>query len=161
MGRSRKPVEMQTKHLTTEEKLNAQRAEETVTVGREQLEKPPTWLIDTTAKKEFIRIVTEFEKIDIVGNLDLNNIAGYCNAYSMYRKTTKELKKADLLIETQMPNGTQVLKENPLIKIQKNYAEEMRKFASLCGLTIDSRLKAGTIKISKENEDITDEFGDI
>lgn len=161
MGRARKPVDMQTKHLTAEEKLNAQRTEESVIVGREQLEKPPTWLIDGTAKKEFNRIVTEFEKINIVGNLDLNNIAGYCNAYSMYRKTTKELKGAELLVEAQMPNGTYTLKENPLIKIQKNYAEEMRKFASLCGLTIDSRLKAGTSKVSKENEYITDEFGDI
>lgn len=161
MGRARKPVDMQTKHLTTEEKINAQRAEETVIVGREQLEKVPSWLIDATAKKEFKRIVAEFEKINIVGNLDLNNIAGYCNAYSLYRKTTKELKGSDLLVETQLPNGTYTLKENPLIKIQKNYAEEMRKFASLCGLTIDSRLKAGTTKVSKENEDITDEFGDI
>lgn len=161
MSRARKPIDMQTKHLTTEEKLNAQRAEEAVVVGKEQLEKPPSWLIDGMAKKEFKRIIAEFEKINIVGNLDLNNIAGYCNSYSLYRKTTKELKNADLLVEARMPNGAYTLKENPLIKIQKNYAEEMRKFASLCGLTIDSRLKAGTKKISKENEDITDEFGDI
>lgn len=153
MSRARKPVDMQTKHLTAEEKINAQRTEEAVIVGREHLEKPPSWLIDTMAKKEFERIVKEFEKINIVGNLDLNNIVGYCNAYSLYRKTTKKLKNADLLIESQMPNGTYTLKENPLIKIQKNYAEEMRKFASLCGLTIDSRLKAGATKVSKENED--------
>lgn len=45
--------------------------------------------------------------------------------------------------------------------IQKKYAEEMRKFASLCGLTIDSRLKAATIKIDKVENEIEDEFGDI
>ena len=51
--------------------------------------------------------------------------------------------------------------ENPLIVVQKKYAEEMRKFASLCGMTIDSRLKAATMKVDKIEDEIEDEFGDI
>lgn len=161
MGRGRKPVEMQKKHLTQAEKTDAVRVEEAIIVGNEQLAVPPKWLINKMAKDEFQRVVAEFEKINIVGNLDLNNIAGYCNAYAMYRKTTTQLKKVDLVIENPLPNGTMAIKEHPLIKVQKTYAEEMWKFASLCGLTIDSRLKAGTSKVSRENDDIKGEFGDI
>ena len=60
-----------------------------------------------------------------------------------------------------MPNGSYTYVENPLIKIQKNYAEEMRKFAGLVGLTIDSRLKIATTKAEKQDSKIIDEFGDI
>ena len=45
--------------------------------------------------------------------------------------------------------------------VQKKYAEEMRKFASLCGMTIDSRLKAAAMKVEKVKDEIKDEFGDI
>ena len=45
--------------------------------------------------------------------------------------------------------------------LQKMYSEEMRKFASMCGLTIDSRLKAATIAREGIDNEINDEFGDI
>ena len=51
--------------------------------------------------------------------------------------------------------------KNPLIDVQKTYAEEMRKFAALCGLTIDSRLKVAATKTSKQEQDITEQFGGI
>lgn len=79
----------------------------------------------------------------------------------MYRKATKDLSKSDLIVKKTSASGTEYNVENPLIMIQKKYAEEMRKFASLCGLTIDSRLKAATIKIDKVENEIEDEFGDI
>lgn len=160
MSKARKALDMQTKHLTIEEKIQKEEIEKTIILGKEQLEQPPSWLIDDIAKNEFIRIVREFDKINIIGNLDLNNLGGYCNAYSFYLKATEELRNKPLLTKKMTKNGPTILK-NPLIEIQKNYAEEMRKFAALCGLTIDSRLKAGTIKTSEEQEEITDEFGDI
>ena len=45
--------------------------------------------------------------------------------------------------------------------VQKQYSEEMRKFAAMCGLTIDSRLKAATIAREGIDNDIKEEFGDI
>lgn len=160
MGRARKPLEMQKGHLTVEQQEAMKQAEGLVTVGREQLGKPPAWLIDKTAKAEFKRIVKEFEKVNVVGNLDLNNIAGYCNAYAFYRKVTKELSAVSMTVEV---DNQQIV--NPLYrdlsKNQRDYADEMRKFASLCGLTIDSRLKVGTVQTSQISEEIAGEFGEI
>ena len=153
---------MQSKHLTKEEIEQKEEQESLIIIGREDLQKPPSWLIDIRAKKEFERIVKNFENIEVIGNLDLNNIAGYCNAYSMYIKATQEFKKAkDLMITKQMTNGAYTEIPNPIIKIQRQCAEEMRKFASLCGLTIDSRLKLAVQKTTKERQDIEDDFGDI
>lgn len=160
MPRGRKSLEMQKKHLTNEEKIKKEQEEEILVLGKEQLQKPPSWLIDNIAKKEFNRIIKEIDKIGVIGNLDLNNLGGYCNSYSLYLKATMELQDKPLVSRKATRNGV-ITVENPLIKVQKNYAEEMRKFASLCGMTIDSRLKVATIKTTNKQEDITDEFGDI
>ena len=152
---------MQSKHLTIEEKVRKEQEEEIVTTGKEQLEKVPKWLVDSVAKKEYKRIVSEFDKINVVGNLDLNNIAAYCNAYSFYLKATNELKGQSLTVERTMKNGEVGLFKNPLIDVQRNYADEMRKFASLCGLTIDSRLKVASVQVNKTEKTIEDDFGDI
>lgn len=152
---------MQQGNLTKEIKEQKQIEEQIITTGDEDLKKAPSWLIDKIAKDEFKRLVLEFEKVNMVGNLDLNNIACYCNAYANYRKATKELSTQPFMVEKVMPNGIETTIENPLIKIQKNYAEEMRKFSALCGLTIDSRLKYATVKITKDESDINEDFGDI
>ena len=160
MSRSRKPLEMQSKHLTNAEKLQKEEEEELLVLGKEQLQEPPEWLIDDIAITEFKRVVKEIDKIDVIGNLDLNNLGGYCNSYAMYLKATKSLKDKPLTVKKMTKNGPITVK-NPLIEIQKNYADEMRKFASLCGMTIDSRLKVATIQTTKQQEDIIDDFGDI
>lgn len=168
MGRARKPLEMQKGNLTVEQQEQKRQAEALVTVGREQLAKPPSWLMDKVAKAEFKRIVREFDKVDVVGNLDLNNIAGYCNAYAMYRKVTKRLEDTEIVItvpdlDSDSPREVPVM--NPLyrdlVKNQRDYADEMRKFAALCGLTIDSRLKVGTVQTTQQNQEIEEIFGDI
>jgi P27 family predicted phage terminase small subunit len=160
MGRHRKPSEMQKGNITVINGKNRKEEENSVVVGKDQLEKPPTWLIDNEAKKEWKRLVKELDKIDIIGNLDKNNLAGYCNAFANYQKATKELKNAPFCVEKETRSGT-VIVRNPLIDIQKLYAEEMRKFASLCGLTIDSRLKAAVTKTEKKEDTIKQKFGNI
>ena len=153
---------MQSKHLTKEEIAEKEQQESVIIIGREDLQKPPSWLIDNSAKKEFKRIVKNFENLDVIGNLDINNIAAYCNAYSMYIKATQELKKAkDLVTTKQLANGAYTEIPSPIIKIQRQFAEEMRRFASLCGLTIDSRLKLAVQKTTKETSDIEEYFGDF
>lgn len=158
MGRSRKPSEMQKGNITVIAGNKRKTEEESVTVGKDQLEKPPTWLVDNEAKKEWRRLVKELEKIDIIGNLDKNNLIGYCNAFANYKKATEELKEAPFCVEKMTRSGA-VTVRNPLIDIQKMYAEEMRKFAALCGLTIDSRLKAAAVKTGETEDDLARRFG--
>lgn len=161
MPRPRKPAVLQQGHLTKEIREQKEKEEELATAGREQLARAPTWLSGASARKEFERIVQQLEDVTVIGNLDLNNLAGYCNAYAFYRDATKALKKQPLIVEKPLPNGASTFVENPLIRVQKNFAEEMRRFAALCGLTIDSRLKMATAKLTKENETLKNEFGDI
>jgi len=161
MSRSRKPLAEQRGHLTAAQRDEKKEQEKFIIIGKEQLKRVPKWLIDETAETEYKRLVKEFKKIDVIGNLDLNNVACYCNAYSGYRKATEELSGQSLMICKNSHGGADTMVENPLIKIQKNYAEEMRKFAATIGLTIDSRLKAACFKTTRESENIIKEFGDF
>lgn len=160
MGRPRKPLEMQKGNLTIISMEKRKNEEKKATTGSNQLSRPPDWLIDETAVKEWKRIVKELKKIDLIGNLDRNNLGGYCNAFANYIKATEILKNQTFYIDRETRTGVIVVK-NPMVDIQRIYAEEMRKFASLCGLTIDARLKAAAIKTDKTQEDITRKFGNI
>jgi P27 family predicted phage terminase small subunit len=159
VSKSRKPLELQTGNLTVLQKEKKRLEEEYVRTGKNQLNSPPRWLIDEIAIKEFKRLVKELRNIEIIGNLDLNNLGAYCNAFSMYIKATEAMNKMPLLIKKTMPNGSSNIVENPAIKIQKKYAEEMRRFAALCGMTIDSRLKAASAKVNEQQDQILAEFG--
>ena len=171
MGKSRKPLEMQKGNLTVLQQERKKQEEAIVRTGKNQLSKPPSWLIDDVAKAEYKRIVKELRKIDIIGNLDLDNLGGYANAFSTYVKITKalseELTKGIVVTyavedkkthEMKMVEGINGMADS-LSKLQKQYAEEMRKFAALCGLTIDSRLKAASSKVEKQEDNIQSQFG--
>ena len=160
MARQRKVVDMQAAHLTKKEKQKKKAEEREVITGNEDLEKPPTWLLDANAKKEWERIVAELKKIELVGNLDYVNLACYCNAYANYVKVSRKLKKEQYCIERETRTGTIVVK-NPLVDIQTSSAAEVRKFAGLCGMTIDSRLKAAVQKIDRKEEKLEKKFGAI
>ena len=160
MGRPRKPLEMQKGNLTIISMEQRKNEEKKATTGSNQLSRPPDWLIDEVAVKEWKRIVKELKKINLIGNLDRNNLGGYCNAFANYIKATEILKNQTFYIDRETRTGVIVVK-NPMVDIQRTYAEEMRKFASLCGFTIDARLKAVAIKTDKTQEDITRKFGNI
>ena len=152
-------MDTQSRKGTKAEKEQRKKEEKSVTVGKSQLRYSPEWLIDDVAKKEWSRLTKELKEIDIIGNLDKNNLGAYCNAYACYIRATEELKGQSMCVIRETRTGNIVVK-NPLIDVQRTYAEEMRKFASLCGLTIDSRLKAATAKAKKEDE-VEDQFGGI
>jgi P27 family predicted phage terminase small subunit len=161
MARPKKMLNTQEGHLTKRQQEEKKLQEEIIKTGIEQLSKPPTWLRDNVAKKEWKRLVEQFKLLGVISNLDLNNLGAYCNAYSSYLEATKELKGQALTIEYTNKGGATNIIENPLIKIQLKYSDEMKKYSSLLGLTVDSRLKMATLKLTETKKDIVEDFGDI
>lgn len=152
MGRTRKQLSEQKGHLTKKQQTRRQTEQELVRTDNKYLMTPPNWLINETAVKEYKRLVKAMKDMDMLGDLDANNLACYCNAYANYLKATEQLD--ELVI-----SGGKF--ENPLIGIQIKYAKEMRDFARLCGLSIDSRLKFAAVKLNGIDDNINDEFGNI
>jgi len=151
MGRARKPLSEQKSRLNESDREQKKLAETLISIDDGKLGEPPEWLHSEVAKKEWNRVVPTMNAIGIVGSLDQANIGGYCNAFAAYVKVGKELK------------GKQFSKDEniKLTRLEKCYADEMRQFARLCGLTVDSRLKAAITKTSKIDDEIKEKFGDI
>lgn len=160
MPRPRKPIDMQKGNLTVISGQKRRMEEDSISTDKDQLKRPPKWLINDIARKEWRRIVKELNEINIIGNLDLNNLGGYCNAFANYVKATDILKEQSYYIDRETRNGIIVVK-NPMVDIQKGFAEEMRKFAAICGLTIDSRLKVAAVKTEAAEENIKKKYGNI
>ena len=162
MSANRKILRLQKSHLSQEQKEELKRAEEDIKTGVTDIIKPPSWLNSTIAKNEWKRVVPQFLDIDVAGNLDLEAVAGYCNAFANYRKATEQLSKEEFVIITEDPKtGATLYKENPLVNIQIKWGVEMRRFADICGMTINSRLKAAATKQKQEQDTIEETFGAI
>ena len=154
MGRTRKPLSEQKGNLTKEQQEKRRSEQELVKTPDTYFLNPPKWLKDKTAVSEYKRLVKALKGMDMLGDLDTNNLAGYCNAFANYLKASDEL-------ETLLISGEKGSYENPLIAVQIKYAKEMREFARLCGLSIDSRLKFAAVKLNHIDSNINDEFGGI
>ena len=123
--------------------------------------KCPNWVKDKIAKAEFKRLSKDLSDAGILSYLDLDILVNYCISYSNYRKATEQLLNEPLTVTKVNSNGTVGTDINPLVKIQKIYSDEMKKYASMLGLTIDSRMKIATIKVEKAQDKVGDDFGDI
>lgn len=161
MGRPRKPISAQTRHSTKNEIEVAQVAENGVIVSKDELSTPPSWLKNKTAEKEYRRLLKNFEEIDIIGNLDLNNLVIYCNLYADLRAIEIAAKKLSMTKKDDK-GVLRVNSEYERISYQKlKYMDSLRKYAETLGLTVSSRLKAGTTKVNQEQQNIENQFGDI
>lgn len=152
MSRNRKPLSEQVGNLTIAQQENIRQTEQAFDIGDEQLDDAPDWLIDCVAIEEYERLVKELKKAGLASNLDKNNIGMYCNCYSEYLKICESMKRA-MINECVLDTG--------LIKTQRTLIDDMMKISRTCGLTIDSRLKAGQMKVDKVNDEIEEAFGDI
>lgn len=152
MSRPRKLLEEQRGNLTVEQKMQ-KAAEEAIISGisGDLLEKPPKELRDRYSKATWERIVPDLMQLGVIGNLDRDNLIGYCNAWSWYLECGRKLKRYKDDDDYQ----------RMWLSRQKNAAEEHRKYGRLCGMNLDSRLKAASSKIKSEDDEIKDMFGDI
>lgn len=151
MGRTRIPLSEQKGDLTKERQERRKAEQELVKTQKNYIKKAPVWL-SKRAKKEYKRLLDNIKDMDMLGDLDANNLACYCNAFDKYLIAEEDVSERGTIIEG---------RENPSILLQIKFAKEMREFGKQCGLSIDSRLKFAAVKLKETEDEITDEFGDI
>lgn len=156
MGRTRKPLSEQAGNLTKEIQARKTAEQELVKTSADYLSAPPYWL-SQRAKNEYIRLYNAMKNMDMLGDLDANNLAAYCEAFDNYRIATDDIHDNGLCVWTD--DSTKIA--NPNVALQIKFAKEMREFGKQCGLSIDSRLKFAANKLDEIENDINEEFGDI
>ena len=160
MPKNRKPLSQQKGNLTVLQQTKKKLEEDAIKTNKNRLESPPSYLINAIAVDEWNAIVKELLDINIIGNLDVGNLVVYCNAFADYVEATTECKNQKKVIKRATVTGT-ILVKNPWVDLQKGYADEMRKAGAKCGIDVNARLKAATVKVDTEQEEITRKFGGI
>lgn len=150
---ARKSLNQQKGNLTVIQQQKKELEEERAKtfVGREQLKHPPDWLVNDIARAEWKRLVKELEATPIFNNLDYNNLGVYCNAVARYSEIVKQ-------VGMKFRIGKEL---NNLVTLELKYLDEIKKYASLLGLTLDGKLKLITGDIKVEANQTEEEFGDI
>ena len=156
MGRDRKVVAMNRKHLTKAEIEERERAERAYQVNRDQLN-PPDYL-SNAAKAEFERIKEQAFWLD---NLDLNDLTLYCFCCDRLTEILKAYSEVDSdgnptmppeVIEMQSEGGSKLV-ANPIRKAIRDYHSEIRRLSAKLGITTVDRLKlVAPAKEEKKNK---------
>ncbi len=159
MARPRKIVSMQTGNIKKDVRAQKEYEESLIKTDGDELDKvPPSVFLDSTAKKEYERIKKNLQSIDIIGNLDRNSMIVYANAYAMYLKTSKEIKKKDFKPVVTTNSGE---KPNPLYAILEQAKKDMDSAGSALGMSASSRLKIAAEKAKGQENTLAQMFGDI
>ena len=135
-GRPRKAVGVSTGKIGKEKRLNRKIQESKIRVDRLQLEEgAPDWL-SPEAAEEYMRIVHEAGKIDLLDNIDRVFLAIYADNYDRYTKASAALQKEGLTVMTE--NGEF---PSPYIKIASDVATQIHRCSTKLGLAATDRLK--------------------
>lgn len=136
MGRPRKILEFNKKHLTKEEKTERQATESAYKLRNDQLT-PPEELTEG-AKLTFARIKEMAYWLD---NLDRDELILYSFYWDRMLQIIKEYNEQPEVIEMSLGDGTSKIVANPLRKALRDYHSELRAISSKLGLASIDRLK--------------------
>lgn len=150
---ARKSLNQQKGNLTVIQQQQKELEEERAKtfVGKEELKNPPNWLVNEIAIEEWKRIVKELEATPLFNNLDYNNLGVYCNSVAKYSELVKQ-------VGMKFRIGKEL---NNLVSLELKYSDEIKKYASLLGLTLDGKLRLITGDIKAKANKTEQEFGEI
>lgn len=135
-GRPRKIVDISTGKIGKEKRINRKIQEEKLRLGRDQLENgAPAWL-SPFAAVEYMRVVQEAGKVNLLDNLDLAVLAIYADNYDRYIDASRALQRQGLVVM-----GKHEEKPSPYIKIANDAAVQIQRCSTKLGLAATDRLK--------------------
>lgn len=122
-------------------------------IGSDDIYIPDFIRDDEVAVKEYLRIVEELKKADLITSVDIGMLGIYADSYSKYVESTMCMRNQPLVIEYTNKGGETNPVANPYIKVQQQYAEKMMKISSSFGLDPASRSKITHLQPTNKEEE--------
>ncbi|EGT0692900.1 phage terminase small subunit P27 family [Clostridium perfringens] len=151
MAKPRVPMELQSKKVSKEEREARIEAEKKLVGDRDLLLRPPSYL-NKQEKKIYKELIKPLLHIESLGNSDREIFAIMANAKAMMIEAKKSIENDGMLIPKMDRFGNVEMKENPCIKIYKDYESIFNKNQSQIGLSASARTKLVQIKQEKEEQ---------
>lgn len=160
MAGQRQPIDLVVangkKHLTKKEIADRRAAE--VKPCTDDLT-PPAYLT-AAQKRQFVKLAGQLEKIKIMGETDVDALARYVTAQSLYEQAAKDLRKAQAARPKTAEAEDLMLWAAMLEKLDKRverYFKQASAAARDLGLTISSRCKL-VVPVKEEDEKPQNKF---
>ena len=146
-------------HLTNEEIEKRQEQEEKLKRLPKDKIRPPTWL-SKEGKSIFVK---ELDAVDILANIDNYNLAILANSLEKYIECTRKLNCDELTVTHINKRGFETTQKNPLISIQIQYADVIKKLGAEFGLSPAARLKIiqEAEELDEEEKEFNEDFGNV
>ena len=109
--------------------------------------------LDKVGQDEWERITGHLYQLNMVADMDLAVLYGYCHSFEQFIKSATDLKKTGFLVKA--PSGYPIV--NPLLSINNKAKAMMLKFAQELGLSVVQRTKI-KIEGNGKREDEFDSF---
>ena|SRR5689334_3985181 len=124
---------------------------------------PEDVTMDKIAVREWNRVTDELDFMGLLYNVDRNQIAAYCMAYSLWSRATKELVSAKTLTQITKGKADGAIPRaytHPMVQVIRANAEIMLRIAIEFGMTPSSRVRvsAGKGKPATEKVDKDEDF---
>lgn len=142
-GRKIKPLSQLKSNIGTDEREQRQKAEDEMKTLADLPLKPPAYL-PTYGKKMWKTVVPQLKSLQSIKQLDQSTLEQMCVFYDCWIRATKDIKKNGITVGN---------RKNPAYTVLSDSGQQMRKAASLIGLTFDSRMRLMLPDNSDEEED--------
>lgn len=100
------------------------------------------------AKKEWKNISGRLHRLGLLTEIDDRALVAYCESFAAWRKARRCVERDGMVTITK--NGMAVL--NPMMKIEKQYFDQMMKLMSEFGMTPSSRSKIAVTDKNKQKD---------
>lgn len=152
MARPKKSTSALTGAYTKEDMQSRLETENAIKGNSDNIRPPEFIMDDDVALSKFEELARELKEVDVIANVDTDLLAIYCDSWSKYVKATKLLAMQSMVDEQENKLGAITKVQNPYIKIQQSYSQQMIKLASLFGLSPADRTRIAHINPSDKNE---------
>lgn len=109
---------------------------------------------DAVALRKFNQLVDELKASEIISNVDVDLLAVYSNAWSIYVNATKMLYIQEMVEYQENKLGALTKVTNPYVKIQNTYSDKLMKISALFGLSPADRSKIAHLNPSSKEEEV-------
>lgn len=137
-GRPKKTMAVSTGKISKEDRAKREKQEAQLKLERDGL-KPPSNLT-LRAQAEFMRVVGECEKLDILDNLDRSVLSIYAFAWDQYL-TCAEMIQKEGPVEVKVTNNGESRSVSSFVNAQEKFAKQIMQCSTKLGLATTDRLK--------------------
>jgi len=161
MGRKRQSVkQLQRKgktHLTKTEIEKRKAEEEEIKKLKSEFHAPSH--MKGHARKIFNYIKNNLSDLELLANVDKYGLCILAESIAKYIEISERLRDEDYLVEHTNKKGYTNTHVNPLVRIQNNYADQIKRYSSEFGLTPAARLKIISVNTKESIDEFENDFG--